>query len=255
MVSRISFGPGMTLVTDSLERTLNLCIALWVITKDGRQMIGSWFRLTNRNYFLLALGSCSAAATFAPIAMFLYQRAYWAAFEYGKTDPPELTDYFILPTVSVVTPLLAAVLEEVIFRGFLQPQIAARYGVMRGLFLTGMVWSAIHFRFDPYPRYSDAGILLHLTLRIVMCLALSFVFGWLTLKSRSIFPAMLAHMTINFLANCMVSLPMLPGQSQWVLQIILWAILAYALFRYWPPESEPKTLPVIGENEAAPTRL
>ena len=85
-----------------------------------------------------------------------------------------------------------------------------------------------------------------------MCLALSFAFGWLTLKSGSILPAMLAHAATNFFAGSAVAFEQLPGESPWAINIILWAILAFVLFLYWPIRSEPESLPIIDEEESAP---
>jgi len=243
-------GTLWDLLFDVLRRVLGLSIVLWVITDTGRQMIVRRFRIPNRNYFLAAAAFTSAVALFVPVSVYLYDRARWAALSYGKLGPPDIGDYFSTPSLFVVTAILAAISEEVVFRGFLQEKMIERYGLLRGLFITGMTWAAIHFRFDPYPRHFDLGVLIHLTLRIAMCLALSFVFGWLTLKSRSVLPAMIAHAATNFFADSAVAFPQLPGESPWAVNIILWVILAWGLFRYWPPQLEPQSIPVATDGPA-----
>jgi membrane protease YdiL (CAAX protease family) len=247
----IFFSAVWILFWDLAGTFLILFVALWVMTATGRQMVLERLRLPDRNFLLLALGSAFAVAFAIPVSIYLYDRIHWATFDLGRLSPPNFSDYFTIPHVTVVSLIAAAAIEEVIFRGFLQTKLIQRYGVLRGIFVTGVAWAAIHFRFDTYP-HSDLWAFVHLILRVAMCLALSFVFGWLTLKSGSILPAMLAHAAMNFFVYTAVAFELLPGESQWAIEIALWAILAYVLFRYWPLQLEDSTLPGIGEGEAVP---
>ena len=249
---QLTFGMPWVLLSELAGTFVVLCVALWVMPVSGRRAALGALGIPKLSFFLLALGSASAIAAAIPISVYLSDRAHWAAFDYGKLSPPDLSNYFSTPHMMVVFGIAAAIAEEIIFRGFMQPRMIERYGLMRGIFVTGTIWAAIHFREDPYPRHSDLGVVIHLALRIAMCLALSFAFGWLTLKSGSILPAMLAHAATNFFADSAVAFEQLPGESPWAINIILWAILAFVLFLYWPIRSEPESLPVIDEEESAP---
>jgi membrane protease YdiL (CAAX protease family) len=245
-------GTAWILLWDLADTCLVLCVAFWVMSAAGRRMVLDKLRIPNRNFFLLALGWAGAIAAAVPAAIYLYDRAHWAAFNYGKYGPPELTNYFTAPHIWAVGAIASAVIEEAIFRGFVQPKMIEHYGLMRGIFITGIAWAAAHFRMESYPPHSDLGVVLHLILRVTMCLALSFVFGWLTLKSRSVLPAMLAHAGINFFVDSAVTFPQLPRQSTWAINTALWVVLAYMLFHYWPIESGSKSIAVIEEESAEP---
>lgn len=241
-----TFGMSSVVLLSELAGTLLVvCVALWAMPLSGRRAALGALRIPKLAFFWLALGSASVIAAAIPVSIYLFDRAHWAAFNYGNLSPPDLSNYFAAPNMMVVFGIAAAIAEEIIFRGFMQPRMTERYGLLRGIFVTGTIWAAIHFREDPYPRHSDLGVVIHLALRIAMCLALSFVFGWLTLKSGSILPAMLAHAATNLFAHSAVAFDHLPGESSWAINIVLWAILASVLFRHWPIRSEPEPLPVI----------
>lgn len=126
--------------------------------------------------------------------------------------------------------------EEMIFRGLLQRRLIQRYGIYRGIFFVGMVWAAFHFSSDfAFARVTDQEAILKLASRVFTCLVLSYVLGWLTLRTGSILPASLAHTFYNVLVFSDFGQP-LPGKS--TIQVALWAVLAYLLFRYWPARAE-----------------
>jgi membrane protease YdiL (CAAX protease family) len=138
-----------------------------------------------------------------------------------------------------------------IFRGLLQRRFVQRYGIYRGIFFVGIVWAAFHFFSDfAFVRVTDQEVILKLASRIFTCLVLSYVFGWLTLRTGSILPASLAHTLYNVLVFSDFGQP-LPGKS--TIQLALWAFLAYLLFRYWPVQTEdqPETVPTAGNPEPA----
>jgi hypothetical protein len=68
-----------------------------------------------------------------------------------------------------------------------------------------------------------------------MCLVLNYVLAWLTLRFSSVLPAALAHAFYNVLVFSEFD-PPFPGKN--ALRLGLWAILAWVLFRYWPPQIE-----------------
>jgi len=131
-----------------------------------------------------------------------------------------------------------AFFEEVVFRGLLQTTFIGRYGLYRGIFLTGIIWAAYHFNSDAFSHPTEEGVLSKLGFRLVVCLALGFVLSWLTLRSGSIFPVAVAHTFYNMLVSDFG--PPFPGKA--IVWVGLWAVLACFLFRYWPVhvENEPE---------------
>jgi len=176
-----------------------------------------------------------ALVTVAPsMARYLFDRVHWAAYDFGRYSPPSLTSY--LPTLQIWTLSLifSAFAEEVIFRGVLQRHFVSRLGVWRGIFLTGIVWAAFHFPGDTYSASSDQQIIFGLLHRIAQCLILGFVLSWLTLRSGSLLPPTLAHWLSN-VGVYSAREPDYPGRN-W-LNAILWLLVVWVLFRYWPVEN------------------
>ncbi len=86
---------------------------------------------------------------------------------------------FALLTVGVAG--LAPLGEEVLFRGLLQPHLCARLGTGRGLVVTAALFSLLHL--DPIglvPRFE-----------------LGLLFGWLVLRTGSLWASILAHAVNN----------------------------------------------------------
>lgn len=102
---------------------------------------------------------------------------------------------------AVALSLAASVLtagEEIGWRGWLQPRLVGRFGKAGGLALLGLVWAHWHtplvlhgFNYPEFPRLG-AWVLWPL-----MCISISFVFGWLTINGGSIWPSVLAHACLN----------------------------------------------------------
>ena len=82
------------------------------------------------------------------------------------------------------------------------------------------------------------------------CLVLGFVFSWLTLRSGSVLPAAIAHTLFNVFVFSSFGLDFYG--KDWV-RLVLWAVVAYVLFRYWSVkvEDEPGAVATIVEAEPA----
>jgi membrane protease YdiL (CAAX protease family) len=151
-------------------------------------------------------------------------------------DPPQFGSYFTFPDPWFLLLFLPALFEEMIFRGLLQRRLIQRYGIYRGIFLMGMIWAEFHFVSDvSFSRLTGTDVLMKLSWRILFCLALSYVLGWLTLRSSSILPAAIAHTFYNILAMSGFGPPFI---GKYTMLVALWAVLALALFRYWPVQAE-----------------
>ena len=123
-------------------------------------------------------------------------------------------------------------------RGYLQPRLVKRYGLFRGLVVLSIAWGAFHFQGDFGPALTDGGVSVRFLSRVVTCVVLGLVFSWLTLRSGSILPAALAHGLSNVLK--VSSFDQHPPLAR-VLEIVLWSLLAWVLFRFWPPSVADET--------------
>ncbi len=234
-----------------IEALVLFVVISWIAGKEGRQVIWKTIRLPEPKYAGLSLAIPIGIAVLLSTGQYLFDRAQWAAHNFGNMDPPQFASYFTFPDPWLLLVFFPALIEEMIFRGLLQIRLIQRYGVYRGIFLVGIVWAAFHFFSDfRFTLATDQGAILKLASRIFTCLALSYVLGWLTLRTGSILPASLAHTFYNVLVFSGFGQPLL-GKS--TIQVALWAVLAYVLFRYWPArtENEAAAEPAVANPEPA----
>ncbi len=224
-----------------------VALALWILGLSRRNVVRSSFQLPEPRYaffaFLLPIGLSGLLS--APD--YVVARTNWAIYAFHQTFAPEFGSYFDLsrawdPWLLLLT--FGAFAEEFVFRGLLLQKLISRYGFNRGIFLTGMVWSAVHFRSDSYFGLSVGGVLFHLAYRILMCLAMNYVLAWMTLRWKSIIPAGIAHTVSNIVVVAGIN-NAIPWSEE--LRVVEWAAIAFLLFRYWPlARTEP-------EEEISPT--
>jgi membrane protease YdiL (CAAX protease family) len=208
-----------------------LCVAMG---SSRRETLKQSLPIPPATYLGLGIFLPTVVSTLLPILQYLFDRIHWAAYDFGRLGPPVFSSYFWpLPRWPYFFLILSALVEEIGWRGYLQPRFITRYGLYRGIFLVGIVWAVFHFPLDPYSRQPLTYILLHLVLRFSNCVAFGFALSWLTLRSRSVLPAALAHgfSNIFILSNFNGLL------SHWTI-ILMWLIIDLLLFRFWPPRSE-----------------
>lgn len=226
----------------TLGSVVSFGVLLCFMGREERQQTLSSVRRFGANYFLLAVAFPVGIGTMIPFVEYLPARVEWAAHDFGTYGPPQLGSYFNVPEPWLLLLFFAALFEELIFRGLVQPRFIQRYGLYRGIFLVGIVWAAFHFFYDfSFSRATDLQVLERLGIRIFTCLALSFVFGWFTLRSGSILPATVAHTLYNV---SLYSSPQPSSAASTTIRNALWAALAYLLFRYWPAKTEDSAEPV-----------
>lgn len=210
------------------ENLFFILVAVWVMGS------GVW-GLVRRSLRCPAAWSIAPAIAF-PVGIyalisagqFMFGVLRWAAHR-------PIRSYFGLPSIALLSLLLIALAEEVIFRGVLQPQFVRRYGPIRGIFLVGVAFAAVHLSSDFSTGFTDGLVIVKLCLRLVESLALSFVFGWLTVRTGSVIPAAVAHGLFNVL-GLSASGPNFPGVGP--VYDLSWAVLAYALFQYCPLQDQ-----------------
>ena len=116
-----------------------------------------------------------------------------AALSWLKLDfllPPDTAQQVIdtaggnLITTLILVGFLGPIAEEIFFRGFVLPGLIKRFGVIRSLLLSSLLFGIFHF---------DPGA-------IVPTFILGLALGWVYLKTGALWPAIFAHGLHNSLA-------------------------------------------------------
>jgi len=115
----------------------------------------------------------------------------------------------ILQTIQalLISPLLNALPtfgEEFGWRGYLQPKLMP-LGGRKAVLVTGVIWGVWHWPvilmgYNYGKDYFGAPFLGPLAM-VWFTLALSVIFGWLTIKSANVWPAVIAHGALNGIAS------------------------------------------------------
>ena len=225
-------NPGFVVADYVILAIISVGAAWVVVGKKGLQVVRQYLQLPEPRLVLLGLLLPLGIFLLLPIGVFLFDYTQWAAHDFGKLEHPFFSSYIQgLPEAKLLWMGLPALAEEIIFRGLLQSSLVRRCGLFPGIFLTNLTWGPYHFRGDVYSRLSVGFILLELISRILICLALGYVLSWLTLRSRSIWPATVTHTVFNIFV-----LASFGPQIEWgeELRILTWGVLALLLFRFWP---------------------
>ncbi len=208
----------------------------YAIGRGWRGVLSTSLHLPRLKYVGLAVLFPLAVAGVTPLGRYLLDRVHWAAHDWGHFPPPSLPWGFHAPPLMLIWPFLPALIEEIGWRGYLQPRFIDRYGLFRGIALTSVVWGAVHFGSDFRTGWDDLGVASALVMRLVMTGVLSFALAWVTLHSESVIPAGILHGLYNVLLYSFI-----PSERGWF-YFALWAVLALALFRFWPPRVTPENI-------------
>jgi membrane protease YdiL (CAAX protease family) len=136
-------------------------------------------------YWLIGLG---ALATLIPLVDLISWLAGYAVTPTFVLDLYRSTRdtgslLFLLLAISVAAPLV----EEIVFRGFLLPGLAASVlGTSGALILTSGAWALLHWQYHPF--------------YLMQIILLGVVFGWLRLRSGSTALTIVLHGLLNFAA-------------------------------------------------------
>jgi membrane protease YdiL (CAAX protease family) len=205
-----------------------LALVLVAAKPHAKALLAESLRLPPPVYLGLGILIPAILAALWPAARYLWD---WMTFESGSIyAPPELSPYFSFAIASSLGLVAPALVEEIAWRGFLQPRFIGRYGMARGIFFVGLAWGAFHFTGDVHGRMTGVAILLQILWRLCTTVSQSFVLAWLTIRSRSVLPAALAHGFYNIFLRFPVREPI------WGIPL-LWGACACILFRYFPVQA------------------
>jgi len=113
----------------------------------------------------------------------------------GEQDwPLFITNIVLTATVYSLVGMVFGAGEELGWRGYLQEQLTQRFGLSKGIVCLGLLWSFWHLPLllAGY-NYPENPVLGSLLLSPILLVAASFVLAWLTLRTRSFWPAALVH--------------------------------------------------------------
>jgi membrane protease YdiL (CAAX protease family) len=105
---------------------------------------------------------------------------------------------FFTATAQMIRGMATALGEEIGWRGFLVPELAKQMSYTKLSLLSGLIWAAWHsplLLFADYNAGTSRGYALGCF--TVMIISTSFVFAWLRLRSRSLWPAAVLHASHN----------------------------------------------------------
>lgn len=153
-----------------------------------------------------------------------------------------------LPAAAFIN-LAPALGEELGWRGWLLPKLMP-LGAVRAILISGVIWGLWH---SPLillgHNYPDAPGWLAVTMMVGMCVLFGAIFGWLRLRSDSVWPAALAHAAFNGAGGTFLLFAMagehvdttqatVLGWSGWIIPLALVIVLvATGRFRRAEPAS------------------
>lgn len=149
--------------------------------------------------------------------------------------------------------LIPALGEELGWRGWLLPKLLP-LGTVPAFLLSGVLWGLWHAPLILLGyNYAEAPRWLGLTMMIGMCTFMGAIFGWLRLRSQSVWPAALAHGSLNAAAGFSIIFATagekidtvqatILGWSGWIVPIALLIVLA-ATGQFSPSRSSIDTQP------------
>jgi uncharacterized protein len=142
-------------------------------------------------------------------------------FGWSNFPPAVVLVLFILltATVGLVAKTSRALGEEIGWRGFLVPELNKVVGFTGVSVISGLMWAAYHFPvllFGDYNKGAPAWYsLICFTLMVV---ADSFILAWLTLRSKSLWPAAIFHGSHNlFIQSIFTPLTRDTGRTNYII--------------------------------------
>lgn len=186
----------------------------------------------------------------------------------GESDLPisievlAISQLLAIPVGAVIN-LPPALGEEIGWRGWLFPRLM-RLGAVPAIAISGVVWGIWHAPVALLGyNYASAPGVLGVVLMVVMCTLVGAVFGWLRMRSDSVWPAALAHAAFNAATGSSLLFARagepidtvhatILGWSGWIVPAILVVVLV-ATGRFRAPQDSAVSV-VVGPEHTDPPR-
>jgi hypothetical protein len=184
-------------------------------------------------------------------------RIAWAQRWSSVADLPIVSLYVHIPPLGphLVLIAIAAGLSEWCWRGCVQPQFIRIFGVARGFFLVGILYGSVQQL--SFPRFFPGlpGFLSNFLLMLISGVAWSIIFGWLTIRAASVWPAVACTALTSVLVwgSFDDTLERMPHRILRLSLLAFAVVLAFLLLRYssFEPRSQAPPLsaaPPISES-------
>ncbi|KOO46436.1 CPBP family intramembrane glutamic endopeptidase [Priestia koreensis] len=213
----------------------------WTMKKDFIKEIGI-FRLGSLKSYLYGFLAC------VPIII-----SFLIAWSLGYIDLPSVDRFptwlhgqqgrfwFILQhslsAYSLLSLLLFSFGEEIGWRGLLHTQLLKVVSTKMTVLLTSLLWLLFHLPFY-LNGYNESGTTsVNIMLFSFMIVPLSIVMGWVRLQTKSIWPLVIFHASINFSRSLLEQLfyskkdgwELITGESG-IISIMIWILIAIPLW-------------------------
>lgn len=195
-----------------------------------RSIKGFGWRPGNIKYLTLAF--------FLPIVINLITYGLFWLFGLGNYTGnwPNLLTFGVL--IGIIVSILLALGEEIGWRGFLVPQLAKVTSFKWVAVISGVVWALWHFPIIIMGSYvSETPLWWSLPIFFFGVLLLSVVLAWITIKSGSLWPAVLYHGIDNYILK--IFTPLASGSASayyigesGIITLIVMLVFALIFWRY-----------------------
>jgi uncharacterized protein len=181
-----------------------------LLNRDGRRRVG-FVKSSSGKYYLLALAAGAGLALLCyGTGMMFYgtspdnwfisiKNSYFNTFDTSGKSVLQLFIIFTFPAL-----LFSPFGEEIFFRGFLQEAISTKLFYGRAMVVDSLFFALIHLFHHGFVKDS-AGVIRFYPLSgaiwVLLMFATAMVFAILKMKSRSIYPAIVAHAIFNLVMN------------------------------------------------------
>ena len=154
------------------------------------------FRLSKIRYILLGI---FIPLVYLLVPYIIYWKMHPENFAYnGVAFGVVLMDLLPITVIGIFISLLSALGEEIGWRGFMLPALCERLGEVKTLFITGLIWSVWHLPLLAFGDYMEGCPIWFKLPAFILCIVpVGIIAGYLTYRSKSIWPAAFLHAAHN----------------------------------------------------------
>lgn len=154
------------------------------------------FRVSKIRYILLGI---FIPLVYLLVPYIIYWNMHPENFAYnGVAFGVVMKDLLPITVIYLFISLLSALGEEIGWRGFMLPALCERLGEVKTLFITGLIWSVWHLPLLAFGDYMEGCPVWFKLPAFVLCIVpVGVIAGYLTYKSKSIWPAAFLHAAHN----------------------------------------------------------
>ena len=207
MIHTRNLGMGQGRVVHTLMWCPTLA-ALLTCYIGGLSLRTLGFRWPRMRYIGLGYGLPILYALMAYVPFWIFAPGSFDLLDYAKSSAGVLSlhtvtgslllDLFLLLFYGVISSTTSGLGEEIGWRGFLFPSLFKMGGATTAILISGLIWALWHYPGIIGSNYNSGGpVWLALLCFTWMVVSGAAIFGWLRVKSGSVWPAAIAHGSHN----------------------------------------------------------